>query len=92
MNKIEIGTLFEQVMIDAVTNSLEKKMTATDLGITLDDENRQVYRSHFSIELNIVRDTPVKDCKDSLSPVKVRQASDRRGLEILATELLGLLE
>ncbi|MDA3886138.1 MAG: hypothetical protein PF638_11150 [Candidatus Delongbacteria bacterium] len=65
-------------------------MTLTDFGTQLDDRNRQVYRTHMSINLNVVQDTLVEACCGADNPVEIRKLSDREKVEMMACELLGI--
>ena len=92
MNTIKIAEILEQAMIDAVAENLEKRMTITDFGIQLDDDEKQVYRTHILVNLNVIQDTPVDNCRTADNPVKARRISDKERLRLLASELLGLLK
>ena len=90
MNTVKIAELIEDSIIEAAVEKLEKIMTVTDFGIQLDDSNKQVYRTHLSINLNVVQDTPVDKCQGADNPVEVRKMGDRDRLKVMAYELLGI--
>ena len=92
MNTIEIVKLLELSIRDSLVENMEKKITMTDFGIQLNKDNKQVYRTHFSLNLDFVQDTPVAKCQNTDNPVKVRRTSDKERLELMASELLGLFE
>ena len=90
MNTVKIAELIEDSIIESVVEKLEKIMTVTDFGIQLDGSNKQVYRTHLSINFNVVQDTPVDKCRGADNPVEGRKMSDRDRLTVMACELLGI--
>ena len=92
MKIIKIAELLEEEIINIVIEGLEDRIIKTDFGFCLNNKKEQVYRTHFSISMDFIQDTPANVLRNNGSPggaIEKRRMSDDKRVKLFATELLG---